>query len=74
MRVQTNHLVIVPLSSYLIGSNDAVYIQYRALELTAKARICVPGFSFWIVRYIYVSDASNFSSLGVKTPWDPGGT
>ena len=39
------------------------------MELSVKAIICDPGPSYWMVRYIGVSDANNSSKFIVKTPW-----
>ena len=43
MRFQPNHHATMLQSSSLMGSNEALYIHPRGLELSAKARMCVPG-------------------------------
>ena len=50
MRVKTNHLATFYCSSSLNRSNDTLYIHPTILELSMKARMCVPGTNFWMVR------------------------
>ena len=73
MRVKPNHYDTVSWSSSLTGSYETLYIHPRELELPVKDRMCDPGPSCFMVRYIDVDDARNSSRFSVKTPWNSGG-
>ena len=38
-----------------------------------KSSMCNLGTSCWMVRYVYVDDASNSSMFSVKMMWNSGG-
>ena len=46
MRFQTNHIANVSWNSYLVGSNNALYIYPMVLELSVKYRVYAPGPNF----------------------------
>ena len=73
MRVQLNHIATALWSSYLIGSKNSLYINPRALKLSVKSRICVPGTNFWMVRWIDYDGARNYSTLSMKHPYGSSG-
>ena len=49
MRVHNNHCDTMSWGSSLNGSNESMYINPRALQLSMEARVCDPGTSCWIV-------------------------
>ena len=67
-RIYPNHLETISCSYYLTGSNYTFYIYPRALEMSVKSSMCVPGPNFWMVRYMDVADANNYSRLSVNMP------
>ena len=73
-RVHPNHCYTVSWISYLTGSNEALYIHPRELELSMKARMCDPGPNCWMLRYIDVANIRNYSKLSMKPPHNSGGT
>ena len=50
------------------GSNDALCIHHRALELSEKSRMWDSWPSFWIVIYIDAAEARNSARFSVSTP------
>ena len=72
MRVQPKNRDTMLWIYSLTGSNEALYIHPRALELYMKARVCDPGPICCMVRYIYVSAARNYSKFRMKTPCNSG--
>ena len=48
IRFQTNHRDTVLWVLSLNGSDEALYIHPRALELSFKVRMCEPGRSCWM--------------------------
>ena len=55
------------------GSNEALCIHPRSLELSVKARMLDPCPSCWMVIYIDVSEASNARRFNVRTAFHSGG-
>ena len=56
-----------------MGSNNSLYIYPRALKLSVKVSMFVPGTNCWVVRYIDVSDTNSSRILIVNTTWNYGG-
>ena len=72
MMVYPKHRATVSWVSSLAGSNEALCIHPRLLELSVKSSIWYPYPSCCMVMYIDVYEVSNFSMFNIRMPCNLG--